>query len=274
MNHKPSPWNNLRVAITGASSGLGAALARELAKKGAKIALLARRADRLKILAGEIKGLGALSLVIPTDVRKDGRGALTLTAAASKMVKTWGGVDVVIANAGFGVTGNFDQLELEDFHRQFDTNLWGVVRTLKAFQGELEKTKGRAAIIGSVASYVSAPAVAPYSMSKYALRALAEALQGEWRPKGISVTHIAPGFIETEIHQVDSRGKWHDHAIDGAPPKLMMKAPLAAKQIVRAIWKRKPQQVITWHGKGIVLLTRFFPGLVRLLARGMAKPKA
>ncbi|MGH7829386.1 MAG: SDR family oxidoreductase, partial [Candidatus Binatia bacterium] len=116
------------VFITGASSGIGAALAREFARHGARVALLARRRERLERLTKEIEDRGGAALALAADVTVDGE----IDAAVQAAVAKWGGIDVVVANAGFGVVGPLKDLTLEDYRRQFETNVFGVLRTIYA----------------------------------------------------------------------------------------------------------------------------------------------
>src|SRR5690349_5319628 len=114
--------------ITGASSGIGAALGRELARRGARPVLAGRRQDRLEALAQEIQEAGGQALAVQCDVTRDG----DLERAASRAREAFGGIDVVVANAGNGVTGTMESLTLEDVRRQFETNVFGVLRTVYA----------------------------------------------------------------------------------------------------------------------------------------------
>jgi NAD(P)-dependent dehydrogenase (short-subunit alcohol dehydrogenase family) len=247
------------VLITGASSGIGAGLAREFARRGASVALAARRVDRLEQLAAEIARDGRQAVAIGCDVTRDG----DLERAVALARETFGRLDVVVANAGFGVAGPLDRLTLADYRRQFETNVFGVLRTVYAALGELERTRGRLVIIGSVSGHVSMPGGSPYSMSKFALRALAETLWHELRPRGVSVTLISPGFVESEIRLVDNAGVRRERARDPVSRRLVMPTAVAARKIVDAIARRRPEAVITGHGKLAVWLERHVPALVR-----------
>jgi short-subunit dehydrogenase len=255
------------VFITGASSGIGAALAREFAREGGDVALAARRRDRLEELAAEIGAMGRRSVVVPCDVTKDGdldRAALAARTALGKL-------DVVVANAGFGVTGALENLSGDDYRRQFETNVFGVLRTVYATLEDLKKTRGRLVLIGSVSGHVGVPGSSAYSMSKFAVRGLAASLAHELAPYGVSVTLISPGFVESEIRQVDNRGVRR-----AAPPPrpipaaLVMATPAAARKIVSAVARRRREAVITWFGKTVVVLQRHLPGLLAQIIRRFA----
>lgn len=249
------------VLITGASSGIGAALAREFARRGARVVLCARRVERLETLAREIGVERALA--VACDVTRDG----DVEAATDATLKRFGRLDVVVANAGFGVAGRVDSLTIADFRRQFETNVFGVLRTVYATLPEVKKAKGTLVLMGSVAGHVSVPGMAPYCMSKFSVRALAEALGGELRREGVSVVLISPGFVESDLRRTDNQGRVHEGAKDPVPAWLVMPAETAARQMVRAIARRVPEAIITGHGKAIVVLDRYARSLVRMVVR-------
>jgi short-subunit dehydrogenase len=111
-------------------------------------------------------------------------------------------------------------------------------------------------------------------MSKFAVRALAGALDYELRPHGVAVTLISPGFIESEIRQVDNRGVHHPHAKEPLPAWLFMRTDVAARKIVRAAYRRRREAIITVHGKVLVSLQRFAPWVLRLAARSGARGRS
>jgi short-subunit dehydrogenase len=266
--------NGKVVFLTGASAGIGTALALEWAKQGADIVLTARRTDRLQEVAAQIQALGRKALPIACDVNQEH----DLEQAAAQARETFGRIDIVVANAGFGVAGNFEKLSMDDYHRQFETNVFGVMRTLKATLPDLKQSKGCFAIIGSVNSHISLPGNSPYGMSKFAVNAFAQSMRGELRPFGIAVTLISPGFVASEIRRVNNHGVFKPEAKEPVPAWLIMPAETAARQIAKAIYKRRREAVITGHGKLIVFLQRHFPGLVsfavgRFAVKGRKEPR-
>ena len=251
------------VFITGASSGIGAGLAREFARCGADVVLAARRAERLEALAAEIRHGGRRALAIGCDVTRDGDVERAMAAART----AFGRVDVVVANAGFGVVGDVERLTLDDYRRQFETNVFGVLRTVWAALDDVKRARGRIAIIGSVSGHLATPGSSPYAMSKFAVRALAEALGHELAQQGVSVTLISPGFVESEIRRVDNSGRLSQATPDPIPSWLIMPAPRAARHIVNAIARRRREAVITGHGRATVFLNRHAPWLLAMLIR-------
>lgn len=251
------------VIVTGASAGIGAALCRRFAAEGADVALLARRRDALDSVASDVRALGRQAFPFECDVTRDG----DVERAVEGVRNAAGHIDVVVANAGIGITGAFAKLELDDFRRQFETNVFGVLRTIRATLGDVERSRGRIAIIGSVASHVIAPGTINYSMSKAAVAALAQGLELELAPKGVGVTLILPGFVESEIRLVDNKGHLRENGKDPIPQFLVMPTDEAAEQMVDGIWRRKPECIVTMHGKLGVFLGRHTPRLVASIVR-------
>jgi short-subunit dehydrogenase len=201
-----------------------------------------------------------------------------LEAAVAKIKSGGGKIDVVVANAGFGVAGNVEDLDLDDYRRQFETNVFGVLRTIYATLAELKRTRGRLVIIGSVAGHIPQARASPYGMSKFAIRALAEAARLELAASGVAVTLISPGFVDSDIRRTDNRGVLHAGAADPVPAWLRMSTDRAARAIVGAVYKRKRERIVTGHGRALVLAYRHCPWLIRLVqragVRGRGEPGA
>jgi NADP-dependent 3-hydroxy acid dehydrogenase YdfG len=253
------------VLITGASAGIGAALAREFARQGADLVLAARRLPRLEELAGELRARGRQAVVVRCDVTEEGG----VEQAVARAVDAFGHLDVAVANAGFVVAGPVERLTLADYRRQFETNVFGVLRTAHAALPALRKTRGVLVIVGSVSGHVATPGGSAYAMSKAAVHALAGSLRSEVAAAGVGVVLVSPGFVESEIRRVDNRGVYHPQARDPVPRWLVVPADRAARAIVRAVFRRRREAVITGHGKVIVWLARLVPSvLASLLERG------
>ena len=253
--------------ITGASSGIGEELAWQLAQQGALLTLAARRTDVMTHLAQRITdGTGSRALVIECDVTRDG----DVENAVTETVRERGRLDIVFANAGFGVAGLFTKLSVADYRRQFETNVFGVLRTLYAVVPELARARGHLVITGSIAGWVATPGTSAYAMSKFAVRALANSITPELAQLGVALTLISPGFVESNIRRVDNRGKLHADAAEPLPGWLVMSRSKAARQILRAAARGQREAIITGHGRILVALERFAPWIIRAAGRRMA----
>ncbi|HTT02418.1 MAG TPA: SDR family NAD(P)-dependent oxidoreductase [Steroidobacteraceae bacterium] len=255
------------VLITGASSGIGEELAWQLACAGALVTLAARRTQRLALLSEKIAAAGGTQcLVVECDVTKDSDPE----RAVAETLRARGRLDIVFANAGFGVVGAIAKLSLDDYRRQLETNVFGVLRTLLAALPEVQRNSGQIVLLGSVAGWISTPGSSPYAMSKFAVRALANAITPELASGGVTVTLISPGFVESDIRRVDNLGEVHAEAPDPIPQWLVMRREPAVRQMLRAVARGRREVIITRHGKIFVALERFAPWIIRAAARRMA----
>lgn len=196
MGKRKSPYRGKVVVITGASSGIGETLAKELARRGAKVGLLARREERLQELAAQISQAGGEAAWGAADVRSDEE----LARALEKVQDELGPPDVVVANAGTNrpeTPKNFQPGNAIDL---YDINLLGMLRLIDwALPGFLERGAGQIVGVASLASYLGLPANAAYSGSKAAMRIHLQSLRISLRPRGIAVTTICPGFVKSEL---------------------------------------------------------------------------
>jgi NAD(P)-dependent dehydrogenase (short-subunit alcohol dehydrogenase family) len=243
------------VFVTGASSGIGEGLAREAAGQGAAVVLAARRIERTARLAAELEATGGRALAVRCDVTRDGE----LEEAVACGLERFGRLDVAIANAGISINGCLADLTVDDFRRQLDTNVLGVVRTVKATLPALTASRGALGLLGSTNGYLSLPGYSPYSASKHAVRALADCLRHELGSVGVSVTHIAPGFIESELRVFGNDGSPRP---DPIPRWLQLSAPRAARQMLRAIQARRAEAIITGHAWLAIFVARHAPWLI------------
>jgi short-subunit dehydrogenase len=189
--------NNPQVAlITGASRGIGAATARELARRGYALVLGARSASTLEVLAAELTCGGAPALPIPTDLRSpDDTQRLARLALAH-----FGRVDALIHNAGIGGDGPIAQVSGQAVATIIDTNLRAPIELTRALlPGMLERRRGAIIFIASVVGHIGIPSSAIYSASKFGLRGFAHGLRREVAHRGVGVTIISPGFIKTDM---------------------------------------------------------------------------
>ena len=185
-----------RVWITGASSGIGAALVDALVQEGARVAMTARRADTLQEMAAGCRARGADVLVVPADVGD--RAAVH--AAARTVEAAWGGVDLALFNAGFGRRLQVTNFNAEDFAEIFRVNVFGVMYGIEAVLPRmLERRAGHLAAVASLAGYRGAPTLAGYGSSKAALIHALDSLRFDLEPHGIGVTVINPGYVRTPM---------------------------------------------------------------------------
>jgi NAD(P)-dependent dehydrogenase (short-subunit alcohol dehydrogenase family) len=253
-------FENQVVWITGGGSGIGRALALAFAEEGAAVAVSGRRRERLELVAAEIAGKGGKALVVPCDVTDEA----SVARAVQQVVETLGRLDVAVANAGFSVAGKIARLSADDWRRQFDVNVVGLAMTARYSIPHLKEHSGRLVLVGSMASMLVTPRLGAYSASKYAVRAIGQTLAVELHGTGVTCTTIHPGFIESEIAQVDNRGVFDASREDKRPKKLMWPADRAAKAMVDAIAARKREYTFTGHGKVAAFVGRHLPGLVHL----------
>jgi NAD(P)-dependent dehydrogenase (short-subunit alcohol dehydrogenase family) len=195
LNPKIARWDGQRVWVVGASTGIGAALARQLLAAGARVALSARRRAPLDELASVA---AAAALVLPLDVTDHAQ----VTAAARQVQARWGGIDLVLLVAGTYTPMRADTWDLSRARALLDVNLHGVLNCVDAtLPVLLAQGRGGIAIVASVAGYIGLPHALVYGPSKAALINLAESLYGDLHPRGIGVYLINPGFVDTRLTQ-------------------------------------------------------------------------
>ena len=202
-----SDLTNRTVMLSGASSGIGAHLARVLAKAGANVVLGARRAERTEALASEIKDAGGRSLAVSLDVTAEASVAAAYNTAEAE----FGIVDTVIANAGIAANGRSTDVPIQDLRSVLDTNFLGVYLLAREGAKRMivaspsDASQGRIVLIGSITAQMNAPGDAAYAASKAGVAHLGRLFAREWVRKGVNVNTIQPGYIRTEI-----MGDWFD----------------------------------------------------------------
>ena len=238
-------WANKVVLITGASSGIGRGLALAIANRGAKIGLMARRAETLNEIATEIQSKGGTAAVLPADVQDD----KSVQAAVEKLNELHGAVDILIANAGIGATTDAAVLEPGAVANVINVNVIGAVNSVSAVIPQMvERGQGQLVAISSLAAYRGLPKSAAYCASKAALSAFFESLRIDLEPKGITVTIIHPGFIKTPL----TAGR-------EAKMPFLMELDDAVAKIMGAIEKRKKSYAFPWQLATIVRAGMIMP---------------
>lgn len=259
--------NDKVVLITGGSRGLGLAIARELASKGAKLAICARTGDQLENARLELEELGAEVITIRMDVSNQ--------TEVQRMIKAvyqhYGQLDVLINNAGIITVGPENVMEVQDYKKVMDTNFWSALYTIKAtLPIFLKQGEGRIVNIASIGGKVSVPHLLPYSVSKFALVGLSEGLNAELKKDNIHVTTVIPNLMQTgSPRNVTVKG---DHESEYAWFKLAdsssllsQKADSAAKEIVKALEQGENELILTQLGKVAVGLQGLLPGSINTL---------
>ena len=259
-----SPFKDAVVWITGGGSGIGRALALEFGRHGARVAVSGRRKEPLVEVVDELRGRGIEAFAAPCDVGS----TEDVTATVATIVERWSRLDVAVANAGYAVAGAFELLSEQEWERQLNINVLGLVRTARAALPELRRTAGRIVLMGSVSAFVSAPNLAPYNASKAAVRAIGDTLSAELSGTGVTCTTVHPGYVKSDIEKVDNLGVHHPDREDRRPKFLLWESDDAARVIVRAVGRRKREFVFTRHGKAAVGLARHLPQLVQRALSG------
>lgn len=244
-------WAGKVVLITGASSGIGRGLALELAQRGATLGLVARRKailDEIVLEIGTSKSGNEKPenvIALPADVQD----AESMRAAAERLQFEFGKVDVLIANAGIGVTNDASELDAGKLANVINVNVIGAANSVAAVVPDMvRRSRGHLVVISSLAAYRGLPKSAAYCASKAAVSAMFESLRLDLKPHGIAVTIIHPGFIKTPLTA-------------GRQAKLpwLQELDPAVKKIVTAIEKRKKSYAFPWQLATIVRAGMIMP---------------
>jgi short-subunit dehydrogenase len=256
-----------RIILTGASEGIGRALALELAARGARLALAARDRDRLESLAQECRGSGGDALAVPTDVTN----SQDLEWLVAETLKTFGGLDAVVHNAGITMWSRFEALaDLSIFERVMEVNYHAPVRLTSLTLPHLRRTRGLIVAVASLAGLTGVPERSAYAGSKHALIGFFDSLRIELAGSGVDISVIAPDFVVSEIHK---RAIGPDGEPLGTSPmqqSKIMTAEECARRIVRAMEKRQRLLLMSPRGKLGRWLKLLAPSLIdRLAARAI-----
>jgi len=240
------------VAITGASSGIGKALALAVLAQGGKVAVCARNMDKLESVYGDSH---SDLLMIQADVSSEDDCRRFIEA----VYRQWGSIDILINNAGISMRALFSELDLNVLKELMDINFWGTVYTTKYALPYIIRSKGTIAAVSSIAGYRGLPARTGYSASKFALQGFLESLRTELLYTGAHIMLACPGFIASNIRNVALSA---DGSIQKETPldeSKLMSAETCAEIILNSIRKRKRTVIMTAQGKATVLLNKLFP---------------
>lgn len=254
------PTNGKVVIITGASSGIGAAVARRLARDGMRLTLAARRLDRLEQVAAEVEALGGEALVVQTDVRN--RDEL------QRMVQTtldrWGHIDVLLNNAGLGHDKPLIRIKPEKIRDEIHINLIAVIECAQVvLPVMLHQKSGHIINVASMAGLIATPGSTIYSATKFGVNGFSDALRRELLGSGIRVSAFCPGYTPTEISpelKAIAEGRPDAPRVPG-----LMPVTYVADQIARLIRHPRQRVIIPPSWKLLVIIAFLFPGIADAL---------
>lgn len=251
-------WNKKVVFLTGASSGIGEALALELAKRGAILGLLARRESLLRDLVAKCERKGTAARAFACDITDE----YAVRDTAESLRNEFGKIDILIANAGIGgASKHAKDLKPRDFRRVIDTNLTGAVNSVSAVLPDMiDKGNGQIVAISSLAGFRGLPKSAAYCASKAGMTAYFESVRLDVSNRGIAVTIIQPGFIKTPL----TSGR-------GAKMPFLMELEDSIPLFLRAIERKKKFAAFPWQLATIVRAGKIFPAWLYDKIAGGAK---
>jgi dehydrogenase/reductase SDR family member 7B len=256
------------VIITGASSGIGRALAFEMGARGAIVVIAARSGDLLAAIEEKLNSAGVRVLSVPTDVsiEADCRNLIDQT------ILKFGRIDILINNAGISMRALFEIADLKVLRHLMNVNFWGTVQCTKFALPYILESRGTVAGVSSIAGFKGLPGRTGYTASKFAMQGFLETLRIENMKKGLHVLIACPAFTSSNIRKTALAA---DGSQQGESPRdedHLMKAEVVAVKIADAIQKRRKILVITIQGKLIVLLNKLFPFFMdRMVYNNFAK---
>jgi len=247
------------IIVTGASSGIGEATARQFGRDGAKVVLAARRVDRLQFLAQEIAamGMGAETLVVQADLSK----LEDIQSLINQTLDKYGRIDVLVNNAGFGRLDWLEKLDpIKDIQAQFDVNVLGVIQTTRqALPVMMKQRSGHIINMCSMAGLVATPTYTIYAACKHAVHGFSEALRREVKPWGIDVSMIYPGGVTTEFGQhAGIRRKTKATT----PKSLLLTADDVGRSVVQLVHRPRAMWILPWAWSFTVWMNRNLNWLV------------
>ncbi len=254
-------FKNKVVAITGGSDGIGRGLIDLLIPLGAKIATCGRNQDKLYDLQVRYAGASLHCVVCDVSRYDDCKQFIDST------IKTFGGIDLLINNAGISMRALFEDASLDVIKKVMDVNFYGTVNCTKLALPSIIERKGVVVGVSSIAGYRGLPGRTGYSASKFALNGFLEALRVELVEKEVNVMWVCPGFTSSNIRNVALNQSGNAQGESPMDEGKMMSATECAAHILTAIEKKKRTLVLTFTGKRTVFMNKFFPGWTDKLVR-------
>jgi short-subunit dehydrogenase len=247
--------------VTGGSRGLGLVLARQLASEGARVAICARDREELERAVADLRQRGAEVFALPCDVT-DRRQVKELIEVVTDR---YGGVDVLINNAGVIQVGPLEVMTLEDFEQAMAVHFWGPLYTMLAVLPQMrERRDGRIVNISSIGGRIAVPHLVPYSASKFALAGLSEGMRAELMKDNVAVTTVIPGLMRTgsprnATFKGQHRSEYAWFSISDSLPVTSIQAERAARQIISASKRGQAELIITTQAQLAVKFHTLFP---------------
>ena len=260
-----------RIIITGASSGIGRELARQLASQGAYLVLGARREPELQAVAAECGELGAQAIAMPNDVTEQSQCEELIETA----VENYGGIDMLINNAGASMHAHFENVvDLSVYERLIRINYLGAVFCTHYALPHLKASRGKIVVVSSLAGKTGVPTRTGYSASKHALHGFFDALRCELAGSGVKVTIVCPGYVATGIRRyiIGDDGRPMDRSYTNE--SMFMSTEICAGIILKAAAKSKREVIMTLTGKVGQYVKPFLPGLIDRVAQRKVKLRA
>jgi short-subunit dehydrogenase len=251
------------ILITGASTGIGEALALHWAKAGHTLVLVARSEDALKRVAEHCKALGGMALVVPADLTIEAQAR----DAVQRTIDAFGRLDVVVNNAGITMWARFDELtSLHPAETLFRVNVMSALYVTHAALPHLKASRGRLAAVASLTGLTGVPTRSVYAATKHAMRGFFDTLRIELKPFGVSVTVAYPGFVNTGVRAKAMGPDGQPLGFSLVQEQKVMDVDTCARLIASAVERRKRQEVMTLRGKLGRWLQLVAPGLVDRIA--------
>jgi short-subunit dehydrogenase len=245
------------VVITGASSGIGLALARKYAQEGFLVVIAARRFERLIAIEEEFGHDCVLAVETDVTIEASCRNLIERT------IEKFGRIDILINNAGVSMRASFAECDLSVFHRLMDVNFWGTVYCTKYALPYLLETNGSVVGVNSVVGYYGLPGRAGYSAAKFAARGFIESLRVEYRKSKLHVMMVAPGFVASEVRMSALTADGSEQGKSPRVEKKMMSAEKCALLIYKGIKKRKRTLILAFvEGTIAIFLSKWWPSFV------------
>lgn len=256
------------VIITGASSGIGRALAQEFARLGSRLVLAARSGDKLDDLRAALLPVNPDVVTAVTDVASEE----DCRALVDTALQRYGSIDILINNAGISMRALFEETDLDVIRRLMDVNFWGTVYCTKFALPHLLDSRGSLVGVSSIAGYKGLPGRTGYSASKFAMQGFLEVVRIENMKKGLHVLIACPGFTASNIRNTALSASGAQQGESPRDEDRMMSAEAVAAHIIQAIRRKKHRLVLTSQGKMTVLLNKFFPRFMdKMVYNHMAK---